>query len=168
MEPAFRSVLPGDASAIAAIYNPFISDSVVTFEESLIDERVILERVDRVRSLNLPWLVAEDSLDRSTILGYAYATPWRERRSYRFSCETAIYMLPVASGKGLGTRLYSTLLGQLQDAGMHVAVGGITLPNPASVRLHEKLGFQKVAHFQQVGWKFDQWLDVGFWQKTFL
>jgi phosphinothricin acetyltransferase len=78
--------------------------------------------------------------------------------------ESTIYLRPDAAGRGLGTKLYSSLLAELRDRQLHVAIGGIALPNAASVALHEKLGFEKVAHFRQVGNKFDRWVDVGYWQ----
>jgi phosphinothricin acetyltransferase len=96
--------------------------------------------------------------------GYTYATRWRERPAYRYTAESTIYLNPAFSGQGIGRHLYGTLLDELRMGKMHVVIGVITIPNPASVALHEKLGFKKVAHFSEVGYKFDRWLDVGYWQ----
>ena len=96
--------------------------------------------------------------------GYAYAAPWRARAAYRHSVETSIYLAPGAGGRGLGARLYRALFAALPSH-VHAAIGGVSLPNPASVALHERLGFRKVAHFREVGRKFGRWIDVGYWQR---
>lgn len=158
-----RPATAEDADAIAAIYNPFVVDTVVTFEEEPIAAADIAGRIRETHELKLPWLVVEQ--DR-VVQGYACASRWKGRCSYRYSVETSIYLAPHATGRGTGRRLYGELLRQLRDRGMHVAIGGITLPNPASVALHEALGFRKVGHFAEVGFKFGQWLDVGYWQLT--
>lgn len=111
----------------------------------------------------MPWLVAELS---GEVLGFAYASRWKGRCAYRYSVETTIYLAPDRTGSGVGTQLYTALLDKVRAASMHVAIGGISLPNEISVKLHEKLGFRKVGHFEQVGYKFDQWIDVGYWQLT--
>lgn len=110
-----------------------------------------------------PWLAAEAE---GRFLGYAKAGVWRERQAYAGTCETGIYVVREHQGKGVGRALYAALLPALAEAGFHVAVAGITLPNEPSVRLHEAAGFRKVAHFHEVGRKFDRWHDVGFWQAT--
>ena len=97
-------------------------------------------------------------------VGYAYATKWRVRNAYRFSVEKSVYLAPEKAGKGIGTALYEALLTRLRDGGYHLAIGGIALPNRASVALHEKLGFEQVAQFREVGLKFNQWTDLGYWQ----
>ena len=117
-----------------------------------------------VRAQKLPWLVA---LDADQCLGYAYATRWKERFAYRFSVESTVYLAPAASGRGLGSALYRALFDELKALGVHAVVGGITLPNPASVALHEKMGMRKVAHFAEIGFKFGEWVDVGYWQICF-
>lgn len=150
-----------DAAAIAQIYNHYIQHSTATFEEQPIAQAEMLARMTAVAAANLPWLVAEE---QHKVCGYAYATQWKDRSAYRFCVETTVYIAPDSHAKGLGTWLYQTLFDELQKAGIHTALGGITLPNNASVALHEKLGMTKVAHLKQVGFKFDQWLDVGYWQ----
>jgi phosphinothricin acetyltransferase len=118
----------------------------------------------RIRDVSavLPWLVHEDAAGRVT--GYAYATKWRVRSAYRFSAETSVYVAPGQGGQGIGSALYTALLAALRQRGVHMAIGGIAQPNPASVALHERLGFVKVAHFSEVGRKFDRWIDVGYWE----
>lgn len=151
-----------DAAGIADIYNHYITESVVTFEQAAISDEVMKERINQVLSQGLPWLVAEE---QSEILGYCYATPWKERSAYRFSVEITVYLNSETKGRGWGSRLYSSLFERLKQKDIHAVMGGITLPNEASVKLHEKFGMSKVAHFKQVGYKFAQWLDVGYWHK---
>jgi phosphinothricin acetyltransferase len=155
-----RPATPADASALARIYNHYVRESIATFEIKEIPDRVMTERLLRVLN-ELPWLVAESD---QGIRGYAYANWWKGRPAYRNSVETTIYLDPHEIGQGLGVQLYSDLIERLSLAGLHTAIGGIALPNQASISLHEKLGFQKVAHFRQVGHKFDRWIDVGYWQ----
>ena len=100
------------------------------------------------------------------VVGYAYATKWNRRSAYRFSAEVTVYLDHGRRGRGIGSKLYQQLLPTLQLSGIHVAIGGIALPNNASVALHEKLGFQKVAQFREVGFKFNKWIDVGYWEKV--
>ena len=97
-------------------------------------------------------------------MGYAYASPWRERAAYRHAVETTIYLESRFAGQGMGKRLYVALLQELRKLGLHTAFGVIALPNPASVALHEKCGFRKVGHLAEPGWKFERWVDVGYWQ----
>jgi phosphinothricin acetyltransferase len=115
-----------------------------------------------VRRASLPWLVAEED---GTVVGYAYATKWRTRPAYRQSVEVTVYVASDRRRRGIGSVLYDSLLDELRDHGIHAAIGGIALPNPASVALQEKFGFEKVAHFAEVGFKFGKWIDVGYWQR---
>lgn len=156
-----RSVRYQDAEQIAAIYNYYVEHTVVTFEEEIVSSADITKRIEKVLALNLPWIVVEE---QGVILGYAYAGKWRERSAYRFSVETTVYLAPDAQGRGLGTALYQELIEQLKALDVNAVIGGVTLPNDASVALHEKIGMKKVGHFPEVGFKFDQWFDVGFWQ----
>lgn len=157
-----RDAKPADAAAIAAIYNHYIAKTVVTFEEV----EVTAEEMRRRRRLvaeKFPWLVVEEA---GSVVGYAYASPWHARAAYRHSVETTVYLAPDATGRGLGRPLYEALLDRLPPLGVHAAIGGIALPNPASVALHERLGFAKAAHYREVGHKFGRWIDVGYWQLT--
>lgn len=156
-----RPAQSDDAAAIAAIYQHYILTTTVSFEESAVDAAEIAQRMAGVAAAGLPYLVAED---HGIVTGYAYATPWRARPAYRGSVETSVYLATGTHGRGTGTALYRLLLEQLTERGFHLAIGGIAQPNPASVALHEKLGFGKVAHFSEVGRKFGRWVDVGYWQ----
>jgi L-amino acid N-acyltransferase YncA len=159
-----RAVVASDASGIADIYNHYVSKTVITFEEDEVTDAEMVRRIKEVQSEALPWLVATHN---STISGYAYATKWRARPAYRFSTEITVYVSPGSGRLGIGLRLYEELLSKLHSGGIHAVIGGIALPNEASVALHEKLGFSKVAHFKEVGFKFNRWVDVGYWQRNF-
>jgi phosphinothricin acetyltransferase len=156
-----RPVQISDLSSIQDIYNYYIRETTATFEETQISEEDLAGRISKVESTGLPWLVAEH---HGNIKGYAYATKWKERSAYRYSVEISVYVDRERQGQGWGTKLYQALFTQLQKLDIHLAIGGITLPNDASIALHEKFGMIKVAHFQEIGFKFEQWLDVGYWQ----
>jgi L-amino acid N-acyltransferase YncA len=156
-----RSASAADAEAIARIYNYYIQNTVITFEEEPVSASLMATRVADVQGLTLPWLVAQIE---DAIVGYAYATKWKARSAYRYSTETTIYLERGCEGRGIGTTLYSELLRILRERGIHVAIGGAALPNEASAALHEKLGFGQVATFPQVGFKQGRWVDVAYWQ----
>lgn len=155
-----REATFSDASAITAIYNHYILHTTITFELYPITRGETVKRMEKYKEIG-PYLVYEEN---GEVIGYAYVSRFRERQAYEHSVESSIYLKNGCGGKGLGTRLYSELL-SLVLLQRHTIIGGIALPNEASVRLHEKCGFRKVAHFSEVGWKFDKWIDVGFWQK---
>ncbi len=156
-----RRATPADAAAIAAIYNHYVANTVVTFEEEEVPGADMAQRIGEIFAAGLPWLVATEG-DR--VLGYAYASKWKSRCSYRFSVESTVYLDHTVTSRGHGTALYSALVAEVKKLGMHAMIGGVALPNAASVALHEKLGFRKVAQFREVGWKFGQWIDVGYWE----
>lgn len=156
-----RAATPDDAAAIAEIYAPFVSGSAVSFETEPPDEAAMRARIAAGGGL-YPWLVAEED---GGLLGYAYAARFRERPAYRFAIETSVYLRADAAGRGLGRQLYEPLLAILKAQGFIQAIAAITLPNEASVRLHERLGFERAGRYRQVGWKFGAWHDVGLWQK---
>lgn len=155
-----RPATPDDASAIVEIYNHYIATTTISFEEQPVTPDEMAARIRDVTSA-LPWFVCQSE---NKVVGYAYATKWRVRSAYRFSAETTVYVAPGQGGKGIGSALYKTLLEELRAREIHMAIGGIAQPNPASVALHESLGFEKIAHFKQVGRKFDRWVDVGYWE----
>lgn len=159
---SIRRVSLPDAAAIVQIYNHFINETVVTFEEVPVSKMEMERRILEVFERGLPWTVWQN--ERAEILGYAYANRFRERVAYRFTVETTVYLDPNAIGQGIGYALYSDLIQRLKELKLHLAVGGIALPNEASVKLHERLGFEQVGIFSEVGFKFDRWVDVGFWQ----
>ncbi len=158
-----RSATPGDAVAIASIYNHYIEESVVTFEVDQVSAAEMRSRIETGCATH-PWLVA---VDADSVLGYAYATQWKSRAAYRNTVETSVYVAREHHGNGVGERLYRELIERVAKQGFHAALGGIALPNPASVALHEKLGFRKVGELEQVGWKHDRWVNVGYWQRIF-
>ena len=160
-----RPAVPGDAGVLARIYNHYILETIITFETSEIETTDMADRIRAAGAAKLPWIVAEEE---GTVVGYAYASQWKERRAYRFSVESTIYLEPRARGRAIGRQLYGALLDDIRNCGMHVVIGGIALPNSASIGLHEALGFRKIGHFEQVGYKFDHWIDVGYWQLTFV
>jgi L-amino acid N-acyltransferase YncA len=155
-----REATFADAEAIADIYNYYILNTVITFELDPVTPHEIIRRMETYREVG-PYLVHEE---KGEVIGYAYVSRFRERTAYENSVESTIYLKNGSGGKGLGTRLYSELLSQV-SLQRHIIIGGIALPNDASVRLHEKCGFRKVAHFSEVGRKFGKWIDVGFWQR---
>lgn len=157
-----RPATAADAAAIAAIYNHYVLTTTISFEEAPVDASEMQARVAGVLDGQLPWLVA---VDGDKLLGYAYASKWRVRHAYRFSVESSVYLAQDAAGRGLGTALYTALLNQLRQAGVHLVIGGIAQPNAASVALHEKMGYVKAAMFTEVGYKFGRWIDVGYWQR---
>jgi len=155
-----RPATLADAAAVATIYNHYVRHTPVTFEEEPVSAAEMSDRITEVLA-SCNWLVA---VEDNTVVGYAYAGKWKSRCGYRYAVESTIYLDPSATGHGVGTKLYRSLIEDLRPRGLHAVIGGIALPNAASVALHEKLGFKKVAHFQQVGWKFGQWIDVGYWE----
>jgi len=159
-EAFVRVAVPADSEAIAGIYNHYVTQTVVTFEEEAISSSEIHRRIQEIQS-SLIWYVAEQD---DEIVGFAYAGNWSGRSAYRFSTEVTAYVSPDHTGHGIGSRLYGRLLSALKDRRIHAVIGGIALPNAASVSFHEKFGFSKVAHFREVGFKFNQWIDVGYWQ----
>lgn len=156
-----RPATKQDAEAIVTIYNHYVLNSAITFEETGVSSQEMARRMAEIDTQDLPWLVLEQS---DSIVGFAYASQWKGRCAYRYCAETTVYLEPGFTGRGLGYQLYAVLLTQLREKGLHAAIGGIALPNPASIALHEKCGMSQVAHFKEVGYKFEQWIDVGYWQ----
>ena len=155
-----RTATPGDAAAVCDLYNPFVEETTITFEEQAVGVDEMRGRIEDVLA-GLPWLVYEQE---GAVVGYAYGSRWRTRSAYRFSAESTIYVRPDCHGRGIGRRLYGELIEQLRGCGIHRVIGGIALPNDASMALHESLGFKHVARFEEVGYKFGRWIDVGYWQ----
>ena len=155
-----RPATPEDAAQICEIYNHYVRETVVTFEESPVSAAEMSQRIGDITQ-RLPWLVWDEE---GKILGYAYASPWKARAAYRHSVEASIYLPPHATGRGIGTGLYQALIEHVRKRGIHAVIGGAALPNPASVALHERLGFEKIGQFRQVGFKLGRWVDVGYWE----
>jgi phosphinothricin acetyltransferase len=149
-----------DAAACAAIYAPYVRDTPISLEERVPTTQEIAERIEATTQTH-PWLVAEDAGD---VVGYAYATRHRERACYRWATDVTVYVTPNRHRGGVGRALYQALFGLLAEQGFRIACAGITLPNQASVGLHEALGFQPVGVYRNIGWKLGAWYDVGWWQ----
>ena len=155
-----RPVHPDDAPSICEIYNHYILETPITFEEEPLTPDDMLQRIlDTTKTY--PWFVCEEE---GKLLGYCYGRKWRERAAYRHSVEATIYLQPSAIGKGRGAALFEALLIELRARKFHCVIGGVALPNPASIALLEKFGLRQVAHFREVGRKFDHWIDVAYWQ----
>lgn len=155
-----RSATAADAAAICAIYNDYVLNTTITFEEAAVEAGAMRERIEETLA-SLPFLVC---LVGDEIVGYAYAGKWKGRCAYRHTVETSIYLKTGRAGHGLGSALYRELLADVRRRGVHAVIAGIALPNEPSRCLHEKFGFVQVAHFREVGFKFGRWLDVGYWQ----
>jgi L-amino acid N-acyltransferase YncA len=149
-----------DAAACAQIYAPYVTDTVISLEEKAPDEQRFAERIRRL-TLTHPWLVAETG---GAIVGYAYASPHHERAAYRWAADVAAYVRQGQHRRGTGRALYQALFELLVRQGVHVACAGVTLPNAASVGLHESLGFKPVGVYRRIGFKHGRWHDVGWWQ----
>jgi len=155
-----RNVNPDDAAQVAEIYNYYIKNTHQTFETEVLSPDEMRERIEEIRA-DYPYLVAEED---GEIYGYAYAAQFKMRQAYEFSAEVSIYVKADAKQRGIGTQLYEKLFAQLQETDIHALIAGISLPNDGSIRFHEKLGFTKVAHFREVGYKLGRWVDVGYWE----
>ncbi len=155
-----RTVNLADAAQIAEVYNYYIKNTHHTFEIEPLGVDEMRKRIGEIIE-DYPYLVAEED---GEILGYASATRFRLRDAYEYSVEVSIYVRNAAKQKGIGTQLYTKLFDELAETNVHVIVAGISLPNDASISFHEKLGFRKVAHFREIGYKLGRWIDVGYWQ----
>ena len=159
--PAIRDAQPErDAVACAAIYAPYVERTPISFEERPPDALEMEARIARYAATH-PWLVAEDG---GEVVGYAYACRHLERPAYRWAADVSVYVAANRRGEGLGRSLYERLFLHLRRQNFQLACAGITLPNDASVRLHEALGFLRVGVSPRIGWKGGRWHDVSWWQ----
>jgi L-amino acid N-acyltransferase YncA len=156
-----RPVHLSDAPAIARLYQHYVTTTTISFETEPPSESEIAARIQKITARH-SWLVYESN---DTLLGYAYTSTFRERRAYQATVESTIYLDQAAIGQGIGRALYQALLNDAAAKQYREVLGVIALPNELSVKLHEKLGFVKVAHLEKIGYKFDRWIDVGIWQK---
>ena len=160
MEKRIRSIEVKDAEAVRNIYAPFVSDTATSFEAEPPDTQTMQGRIRELRD-RFPWLVFEAD---GQVLGYAYASPHRTRHAYQWCVEVSVYIHAHARSSGIGRALYRVLFEILRKQGYVNAYAGITLPNPASVGLHEALGFEPVGIFKRIGFKLGQWHDVAWLQ----
>ncbi len=151
-----------DADEVAAIYAPIVRNTPISFELDPPDANEMSRRIARTVAMT-PWLVCTTG---TALVGYAYATGHRERAAYRWSVDVSAYVHEAARGRGVGAALYEALLGILRVQGFHRAYAGITLPNAASVGLHESAGFRPVGVYRSVGFKCGAWHDVGWWERA--
>jgi phosphinothricin acetyltransferase len=154
-----RMATAADAAAALAIYAPVVRTSAITFEYDVPSVDEIATRVQTVTA-RFPWLVFARDGD---VVGYAYATTWRARAAYQWAVETTVYVRDDGHRQGVGRSLYRSLLACLRLQGFRLAIGGITLPNAASVALHEAMGFRPAGVHRRCGYKLGAWHDVGFW-----
>ncbi|MFC4540998.1 GNAT family N-acetyltransferase [Halosolutus amylolyticus] len=162
MSHRIRIASPDDAAAVREIYAPFCESSSVTFEE---DAPTAAEMADRIESTleTHPWLVCERD---GAVVGYAYAGPLRKRRAYGWLVELSVYVSTDARRSGVGRALYESLFAILERQGFLDAYAVTTLPNPATVRFHERLGFERVVDFPAMGYTQDAWHDVAWWRRS--
>lgn len=160
-----RAATSADTQRLAQIYNHYISHTTITFEEVPLSPMEMAARLQSIESLGLPWLVAEED---NLIVGFAYATNWKTRQAYCHSVEITAYLAPNSESRGLGTQLYQALFKHLREGNAphspHAVLACIALPNERSIALHKKFGMEEVARFKEVGFKFDRWIDVAYWQ----
>lgn len=165
LEGRIRVATGDDAAAIAAIYGPVVRNTAISFELEMPSVDEMRGRILQTTQ-SLPWLVAVDPLGQ--VQGYAYAGKHRERPAYQWSVDVTAYIREDARGKGVAKRLYRALLRELAALGYHEAFAGISLPNIASVALHESVGFKHIGIYRGVGFKLGAWRDVGWWQCSIL
>jgi L-amino acid N-acyltransferase YncA len=149
-----------DSAACAEIYSPHVEDGPTSFEEDAPTAAEMAARIEETTATH-PWLVAESD---GEVVGFAYSCPHRSRPAYRWSVDVSVYVGDGHRGEGHGRHLYEALFEELRERGFRVACAGITLPNEASIALHEKLGFEPVGVYRGIGWKAGAWRDVGWWQ----
>lgn len=162
MKHRIRVATSDDAAQIRAIYAPFVESTPISFEVEPPTTEQLTERIETSID-SYPWFVCETTA--GDVLGYATASELRKKTAFQWSTELSVYVSEDARGESVGTALYTTLLETLEAQNFYSAYGVVTLPNPASVRLHERLGFEPVGTFPGVGHKHDSWHDVQWWHR---
>ena len=158
-----RPYAPADIPAVTRIYGHYVRETVITFETSEPDEAEMANRFATIAGKGHPLLIAEQD---GQVIGYAYASTYRPREAYRFTCEDSIYLAPDAGGKGLGSTLLARLIEDSSRAGLKQMLAVITAERANSIRLHEKHGFRFVGKYDALGYKFDRWLDIVHMQRA--
>jgi len=156
-----RNIETKDFQRVCEIYNHYVLTTNASFEIDPVTVEEMERRVLEFTSM-FPYLVYEDG---GEVLGFCYASKWRPRLAYRYTAEVTIYLDEEHLGQGIGKQLYKELFASLQALGFHSLIAAIALPNEKSQALHESYGFKQVAHFKDMGYKLDHWIDVGYWQK---
>lgn len=157
-----RQIQASDADRVAEILNFYIANTTITFRKDAMLPEEVCRSIEKTKE-KYDWLALELE---GNLVGFAYYGSFREKEAYRFTVESTIYLHPEYGGKGYGKILYNALIDNARQKGFKEMIGGIALPNVASIKLHTALGFEKVAHFKNIGFKFDRWIDVGFWQRS--
>ena len=155
-----RKVKLEDARRICEIYNYYIENTAVTFETAPVSVEEMKGRISEIIDSGFSYYVGEIN---GNIVGYYYIHKWNGRCAYSSTKEVTIYLDKDHTGKGFGTVLYNHLFQNLDKKNIHVLIAGICIPNEGSVKLHEKFGFKQASHMKEIGWKFNQWQDVGHW-----
>ena len=168
-EPDFaftlRDAEPRDIPDMREIYNHYVANSTVTFDEDALTLAEMRKKFKHVADLKYPWLVAVSP--RGVVLGYAYVTPWKPKAAYRFTVENSIYLGPASTGKGLGSALLKELLARSKAAGVKEVVAVIADRGAeASIALHARYGFKEIGRMGKVGFKFGRWLGTVLMQKS--
>ena len=161
MSVDIRPATVEDAAAIQRINAPIVVETAISFEDVPPTVEQMAARIASTLKTH-PYLVA---VSGGEVCGYVYASRHAERAAYRYSVDTTVYIAPEARGNGVGRALYRVLLADLAGRGFHAAFAGIALPNPGSIRLHEQVGFVPLGVYREVGFKFDRWHDLGWWQR---
>lgn len=155
-----RSVHIDDASALLDIYNYYVLNTTVNFDIDPLSLETFTDKINHIVS-EYPYIVYEEN---NEILGFAYGSRFRPRPAYNYTAESTVYVKHTAHGKQIGSKLYAELIRLLKETDLHTVLGVLTVPNDASINLHEKFGFEQVAHLKEVGLKFGEWQNIGIWQ----
>ena len=158
-----RPYSPADIPAVTRIYGHYVRDTVITFETEEPGEAEMAKRFATISGKGHPLLIAEQD---GAVIGYAYASTYRPREAYRFTCEDSIYLAPDAVGQGLGGKLLARLIEDSAKAGLKQMLAVITAERANSIRLHEKHGFRFIGRYEALGFKFDRWLDIVHMQRA--
>lgn len=158
---SIRNVTLQDAKSICDIYNYYIKDTIITFEDEVVSEKEIKERISKILKKGYPYIVYEED---GCVVGYAYVDNWRTRKAYDITLETSIYLDKDSIGKGIGRILYQELINKARQINIYSLIGVVSLPNEPSQKIHADLGFELIGNFKESGRKFDKLIDVEFWQ----
>ena len=160
-----RDAVAADVPHCRAIYNHYVENSTVTFDEEPLTLAEMRAKFQKVQKAGYPWLIAESPT--GDVLGYAYVSAYRDRSAYRFTVEDAIYLGPAATGKGIGKALLTELIARSKALGLREIVAVIADKGAdGSIALHERLGFKEIGRMGRVGYKFDRWLGTVFMQRS--
>ena len=155
-----RSFQENDIKELLEIYNYYVVNTTVTFDIEALSLKAFEDKLNHINA-DYPFIVFEENND---ILGYAYGSRFRPKPAYDYVVESTVYVKHNSYGKRIGTKLYAELLSLLKETNLHTVLGVLTIPNEASIKLHEKFGFEQVANLKEVGLKFGKWQNVGIWQ----